>query len=405
MNKNIIQILFILTFMSVMQSCLKTHLNGDESTLKLDVKAIFDTENTPEGIDITAITCVVSNIKETSLIHRKNLDSAGNIEFLLSPGSYSIVMSAEFVIDNNVYYINGAVSDFLLDEKGVSMKSNSGYQEPVINVEMLLSKSSALIIREVYYAGSKNINTGENYSRDQYIEIYNNSNSIVYLDSLFIGCMYPYNSISGSHPFAGYDTTPIADKHWMFPGDGNDYPLNPGESVVIAECAIEHTESDLHLHLEKSHFAFYASNLNTQKDPSVVALKCMLETQSNRYTLSISCPAVVIYKIPNVKEYYANPTMWCRFEPGRSAGRQDWCIPQSWILDGVEIFEMSGNNTKRLRGYVDASYCTLTAGRNIGLAVSRKIEKIVNGKNIYKDSNNSIDDFEEKIATPTLRNQ
>jgi hypothetical protein len=335
---------------------------------------------------------------------KKNLDTSGCVVFALPTGTYSALISSEFLDGDNVCYANGAIADFFLDENGVSLKPNEAPGDSKIEVILNVSVSSAIIIREVYYAGSKNKNTGENYARDQYIELYNNSDFVYYLDSLFIGCIAPFNGISGSHPFAGYDTTPIADMHWMFPGNGTDYPLLPGESVVVAECAIAHPESNLELQLNRSHFAFYHFNLNTSIDPSVTALIRTYQTSSTRYPISVNSPAIVIYRIPNVAEYYETPEKWRRYEPGKTSGTLAWCIPQSWIIDGVECFQYGKDNKKRLREYVDASYNWLMSGQNMGLALTRKIQSTTDGKIKYKDTNNSLDDFEEHIADPHLRN-
>ncbi|MDR2511485.1 MAG: DUF4876 domain-containing protein [Bacteroidales bacterium] len=394
-------ILFNVLFITVLLiSCKKySHIGGGNLPLKVQLQQNDSLLN----INFAGLKVKLFDVK-SGFSQIKSFDSLGNVVFDVYPGIYSLLVSGKVTINSEIMHVNAAISDFLLTQEGVQMRKGDAFQDFKIELPIVIPKTSALIIREVYYAGSKNINTGENYSRDQYIEIYNNSEYIQYLDSLFIGCMYPYNSNSGNHPFAGYDTTPIADAHWMFPGNGSDYPLLPGESAVIAECAIEHSVSDMHMHLENSHFAFYHPDLNTSMDASVTALTRTLKFQSNRYAISVSSPAIVIYRVPNVAEYYAHPEIWYRYYPGMTSGRQDWCIPQSWILDGVECFKYGENNTKRLRNYIDASYQQLTSGQNLGLALTRKIEAVMpDGRIIYQDTNNSWEDFEEKPANPRLR--
>jgi len=87
---------------------------------------------------------------------------------------------------------------------------------------------------------------GDGYSGATYFEVYNNSDSTVYLDGKYYGMSWNLNS--------DYSTTPCAQTvvvrndpdgvwtQWIvrFPGRGTDYPLAPGQVALIAESAIDH---------------------------------------------------------------------------------------------------------------------------------------------------------------------
>ncbi len=89
---------------------------------------------------------------------------------------------------------------------------------------------------------------GPTYTYGTYLELYNDSEETVYLDGMILGfawSRYRENPIgwtcSISLPFRTDPQGVWANWFLRFPGSGTDHPVAPGETVLIARSAIDHT--------------------------------------------------------------------------------------------------------------------------------------------------------------------
>ena len=126
-------------------------------------------------------------------------------------------------------------------------------------------KISPLIFKEIYYACS-NTPLKKSYIHDQFYEVYNNSSSILYLDGIYFANLYPDRSNTDIPlwPEEDGDDYIYALRVWKFPGSGSDYPLQPGESCVIAQFAVNH-QLDIYnpnspVNTTSADFEFYMNN-------------------------------------------------------------------------------------------------------------------------------------------------
>ena len=68
-------------------------------------------------------------------------------------------------------------------------------------------------------------------------------------------------------------------------------------------------------------------------------------------------------------------------------------VPKSWVIDGVENARLAPEGVfKRLHDEIDVSYIQ-TRGSSEKVSITRKVSEVVNGRTIYKDTNNSAEDF------------
>ncbi len=85
------------------------------------------------------------------------------------------------------------------------------------------------------------------YDAHMYIELYNNSDTTVYLDGKIIGSGFNYNldaalwTCAETEPYRNEPTGVYAQFFTAFPGSGTQYPLTPGQAVVVADQAIDHS--------------------------------------------------------------------------------------------------------------------------------------------------------------------
>ena len=88
---------------------------------------------------------------------------------------------------------------------------------------------------------------GGTYSSGKYIELFNNSDAIVFLDGMVLGIgaedqwETPHTPCAISQPFRDDPEGIWARKLLMFPGDGGEYPVEPGGVVLIARSAVDHS--------------------------------------------------------------------------------------------------------------------------------------------------------------------
>jgi hypothetical protein len=96
------------------------------------------------------------------------------------------------------------------------------------------------VFKEIFYTGSKT-EAGGNYYSDQFHEIYNNSDAVIYLDGLCIGLSTPLGSTATvwvNQDGSIMDRIPITFHALMF-GTGQQYLLQPRTSIVLAMDAID----------------------------------------------------------------------------------------------------------------------------------------------------------------------
>ena len=360
---------------------------------RLDVQLRLD--NTEVAVDLTELEVRLQN-KGADFTYTAHPDASGQVSFEVQPGKYDVVASAWF--KSTRIAVNGASEEFILTADGL-YDAQGTLRAPLLEIPLHVAVPNPLIIREAYFHGSSTLE-GANYTKDTYIELYNNAGpggQTVYLDSLCLATVFPYNSTTGNNAWAGRDTIPIAQMYWMFPGDGHTYPLAPGESAVVAcIAAVDHGgRATSGLPLQKAHFGCWSEILPRHEIAAgVVPMVLNMTGQGNQWAISIHSPAFVVFKpAMGVAAYQSQAAIWEDFEPGKSSGSKYWHIDKAWILDGVECVDSPSSAIKRLPGTVDASYVWMRSGHYSGKCVTRRLDFTEDGIEVFMDTNNSDADF------------
>ena len=323
-------------------------------------------------------------------------DSEGCAIFVIPDGLYRITISGRE--DANVF--NGSADKIVLAGKDIET-----------SLRLSVSKAGSIVIKEIYCGGCKKLPEEGNYQTDQYIILHNNDYNVQYLDSLCFGTLAPYRS-TGSNPWGILpDFVPIVQAVWQFPGDGDDFPLQPGEDAVLClRGAIDHTaQYPLSVNLNKPDYFVcynptYFSNTSYHPAPGDLIsqdryLDVVVKTgKANAYAMSIQSPAVVIFRSQGVSIHdFVDVADNITPVPGISVDNVVK-VPYEWILDAVEVFEgSSSNNQKRLQPSVDAGYVMLS-DTFLGHSLIRMVDEeatAASGYEILRDSNNSLNDFYE----------
>ena len=384
----------------LLSSCLEEEV----SVAKLEIQLALPEESV--GVDICDVTVRLQN-KSLQLFYESHPDASGQVCFEVQPGKYDVTASAYY--KSTRVAVNGSMEEFLLTEGGI-VAADGSIVPSRVTLELAVAIPNPLVIREFYYHGSLTFE-GANYTKDTYVELYNNAGpggQTIFLDSLCIAAIFPYNSTTGTNAWAGSDLLPVAQMYWMFPGDGRTYPLEPGESVVVAaRAAVDHSgRATSGLQLNHAHFGCYSETLSGHEIAAgVVPMVMTMAGQGNAWALSIHSPALVVFKPEmGVAAYRSQSDRWENFEPGKSSGTKYWHIDKKWILDGVECVDSPGGAVKRLPGSVDAAYVYMRSAHYSGKCITRRLEFTENGIDVYQDTNNSDADFiPDSTPSPRLK--
>ena len=326
-------------------------------------------------------------------------DEAGVAKFTLPDGLYRITLSG--VSGKNVF--NAAADRVVLSGKS---------QEVTLNV--VVSRTGSIVVKEIYCGGCKKLPLEGDYQADQYIILHNNDYQVQYLDGLCFGTLSPYNS-AGSNPWisdgALPEFLPIIQAVWQFPGDGDDFPLQPGEDAVMClRGAIDHAaQYPLSVNLNRPdyfvcHNSTYFTNTAYHPAPgNLISQDRYLDVvikigQANAYTLSISSPTVVIFRAEGttIQDYVSVAENIIQV-PGSMVDKVVK-VPFEWVLDAVEVFDgRSSANQKRLVPSLDAGYVT-QSDIFLGHSLRRNVDEqatAVAGYEVLADTNNSLNDFYE----------
>ena len=129
-------------------------------------------------------------------------------------------------------------------------------QPPVstVEVEAAAGRRGSLVISEIHdWSPRVTAGPSAHYGQAEYIEVYNNADTTVYLDGKILGEGFWYvweselneSSMDDCGEFESWRLDPDgiwSEKHLRFPGTGREYPLAPQEARVVASQAIDHGE-------------------------------------------------------------------------------------------------------------------------------------------------------------------
>lgn len=315
------------------------------------------------------------------------------------PGLYDVTVSGYQAKDGFTYTIAGA-------ESGISLLSNN--DEVSVLVDAV--KESALVFKEIYYEGC-----GNYYFRDQFYEIYNNSTEVVYADGLCIAETVFANydkSIIYEWPIENADQYVFVQTVWQIPGEGTTYPVQPGESFVIAQWGANHTAKELSdgaspVDLSGAEFEAIEKETTTYSglvltdNPAVNMAKVVMASYAMpQWLTSVSGSRYIIF----------NPSEPLKNEDFITATNADYNgvgreIPISEIIDAVQtVSDETDMAILGLPTVLDAGAIWCSGPYRVE-SISRKVKETrADGTVVYQDTNNTTNDFEVQAVPQVRRN-
>ncbi|MDP3150108.1 MAG: DUF4876 domain-containing protein [Ignavibacteria bacterium] len=322
------------------------------------------------------------NLKSNALGTEYNLisDSNGVIRFNGIISDKYIVTATRKMMSEEMQIISGtgATNIKLVNKKNRIIELNAS--SPVnIELEMdLVIGGSPLVMSEIYASGPQGSGL---YYHDKYVEVFNQSDSILYLDKMMIAVVYT-NSNTGLQ----YRDDPefVHSKSiWIFPGTGKDYPIQPGQFVLCAEDAIDHRlNAPNSVDLSHADFEFYKDDAPDIDNPAIPNMIKIYQTSGNDWLIGGETGALIL------ANFSADSLL--PFD-------DQFLIPYRTVFDGVEYkADPTKLDKKILNEGIDAGS---TGG--IQFYTGKSMERILisdNGRKVLKDENNSSVDFMIIIA-------
>jgi len=428
--------LLLLVILSISFFSCKKDDSDNVKPVSVDLQVALDATIAAYNFPLGNIEIKLTNLLNGQ-INTAKTDATGKINFgSIIPGNYDV--QASLTISAADYStITGTVttSDVVFNGLLKATVINDGTKALALTIKA--GRIGDWVFKQIYYAGS-NTSNGATF-RDCFVELYNNSNETLYADSLYFAQVFGVNTKSTSIDFKQTYFRSNGQYDWgksignsiaranedyvytknlfMIPGTGKQYAVQPGTSIIIATTAINHkapfTGSDgvsvtvkdpsLTVDLSKADFEVNLNGvvginpLSSDIDnPAVPNMKVIAAADRDLIFQAGGRDAYVIFKTnDNVVNYPKFPTP--DVVTITAANDLYYRVPSKYVLDAVETQPPVSANQfpKKLESNLDASYKFVSKGQYSSQSLIRKTAKVVDGRKILKDTNNSDADFDE----------
>ena len=338
----------------------------------------------------------MNSIKATALSETGKTTSVsadnGLAVLKLVAGSYTISVVGSDDVFNYVGSVQCVVTNSNIDSLSVSLVKTKPY--------------GSIVFKEVYSTGVSDF-----YWTDGFYELFNNSDEVQYLDGIILGIVQcGYGSVSSWADEEGNLPSyyPMGSHTVYFPGSGNEYPINPGQSVVIATRAINHSarelgETDVESPVDMSNAdweIYIPSSTQDTDNPDVPNLEVAYSQFGFDFMPAVAGQALIIARLPKdsvMENFIANNAL----KP-EGQYRAALCIPNEYVIDAVDIIYYNEDQmiNKTILETDDAGYTYYsgsddewTSPMYCGKSLRRKCSSVKNGRFYLQDTNNSSNDF------------
>jgi len=415
-------------------SCKKDTLD-EAQAVSQSFQLTYGAESVDLGLPLANADVTLTNRTNGVVLTAKS-DAKGVVNFSsVTPGNYSVV--ANLVISATDYTTITGIYTAEAAAFNASLEANIGTGNATLPMTLKAGRLGNWVIKQIYYGGSST--TSGALFRDQFIEIYNNSNEVLYADGLYVSQIHGKNSRVSSIDVTkpaflsngqfnwtksiGMTATNAntdfvyAKTMFMIPGTGKEHPVQPGASIIIAQNAQNHKaayvgvdgkevsvkDPSLTIDLSKADFETYLGNVaginplaSDIDNPSITNVK-VLVTGGNRDMIlnNNGYEGIIIFQTT------LDPLKWPSYpDPEETtvvAGTDLYTqIPTSVILDAVDIAHTiaSSRGPKRVPDALDGGFTFTNGGAYSSQSVIRKTAKTLPARRVLKDTNNSTADFD-----------
>ena len=322
-----IELSLILSVTFFMLSCNEAPPTVFDGNAKIELLAVWDTssvDNNPQYVPLKNAKVILSS--EYGLSVRTTDENGKLIISGLPSSSYSISVRMPHPLDPNILLV-GSMRDQTISTGNI-------FQDTIIAKPI---SSSGISINEIYATGPVN---SIFYFYDQFIELYNSSDSIKYVDGMIIMRVSGNNEGLGPGADEGNDGDIDGVTYaFKFPGKPGEqkYPFYPKTFMVLAQDAVNHKNTvSTSIDLSRADWEFYNQfSANDIDNPMVPNLINMRTDKTVDFMINLSSDVIVL-------------------SSGVDANLEDG-IDISTILDGME-YQSTISNAKTLDNRIDRGF-------------------------------------------------
>lgn len=422
-------------------SCSEDNEEDAYKTFSVSVQLTYPPEGNYEAVE--GVLVKLDN-KSGSGSYEAKTDASGKAVLSVPAGIYDISATERRFVNNQRINFNGRKSGVVVNDSWLA----TDIQE----LELQFSKSAQVVIKELYVGGCPKDDGSGSFNYDRYVILYNNSEEDANVGKMGLAMAMPYNSTGTNSYYDANGQLTYANEGWIPAGQAvwyfqQDVIVAPGEQIVIALAnAVDNTTTySKSINFDNpEYYCTYDNAVFTHaltypapaaSIPTSHYLKAVAYGAGTAWPLSMLSPAFYLFtpEGTTVKDFANDASNNDLY--GGSSFLVSKKVPVEWITDGIEVFTTSfDGNQKRLTPIVDAGniYFTYKQGysiyRNVDKEATEAIEgnksKLIYGYNygtsdivkgttdpsgidaeasikngariIYKDTNNSSDDFHQR---------
>lgn len=367
MNKKHFSLLFafIMGMSIFISSCKK-----EETPLSITIN-VESEEAIPDYTKFVVEAQELRTLKST----KTTLNEDGSCQMELYEGTYKIT----------VEWKNGNALAFGTKEN-YSVTQNETLTIPIT---VTMAKPQGLIFKEIFFNGETN--NGRMMHPDQYFVLYNNGDEPVYADGVTFAVTAHANWSEEDMFTELLPNEIVVSQLYSIPGNGLEYPVAPGEQIVVASTAIDHSATyENAVDLSGADFEIYDTDL-PERFPADVDNPDVpnMIGHFSYFGFFVMHPrgpiAPLIFKPEtDMKTFMENH----KFEFVNSKGetRYLYKVPADLVLDGIETGNEAFVKVKSLPPSVDKGYVTVT-----GCHRQELIRRKMDGNKLMDTNDSSVD--------------
>lgn len=378
---------------------------SDDNEISMSTVGITTTVNTTiEGLQVTEGTYTFENVNTSAVTEVAY--PAQSIE--LADGLYNVTF-----IGKGSYTQEGTAVEVNVQGVQQNVVVSGGECTLEMTAHVLNTGNPDFVIAEIFLPGTYN-EAGKQYNGDQYVRIYNNTDQVLYADGLILleskfTTTMKYQSVTPDIMNEAMAVQSVA----VVPGSGTDYPVQPGESFIICDNAINHLEANPNsIDLSGANVEWYLESKADADNPDVPNMDIyycytktiwILSKQGNR--------AYAIGRLPEgmaKEQYIADYTYdytYVMQNGTESKPQSTYQFPNEWVIDAVNVGSVNEWQWNVTAVELDMGHTYIgqnnTIAENIGKCVMRKVAYTEGERQVLQDTNNSTVDF-TPATTPSL---
>lgn len=430
-------------FMLCLAAGCKKDQGLDAKPVSMSVALSFDEQIRDFNLPLQNAEITATNLL-TGQTSKGIADAQGVVNFgSLTQGVYDVTATLSIAADKYNSITQTTVNDDVIFNGSLSNQSISS-ENTQLTLVLKSGRLGGWVIKQLYYAGSDQKNGA--IFRDQFIEIYNNSTEVMYADSLCFGqvegnatAITKIDQSKGIYQASGqFDWSKSigngiarANEDYLYAaslyrvpsdGTGKKYPVQPGGSIIIAQNAQNHKVSwagngsvynvgdpGLTVDLSKADFeAYLVDYLKITKGTTksfasdadnlgITNLDVIAEYSNDMIFDNLGREGIIVFKTSkDLKQFELIPQPDVKAITSSTKYKIRLPLADLTLFDALEIQPASADARipKKFTDDLDAGFTFVPGGSYSSQSVIRKTGKIVAGRRVLMDTNNSSNDFD-----------